>query len=121
MEKVSVNLENCYGIEKLSYEFDFADDNVYAIYARNGLMKTSLSKTFKKIQENKQDEIKDEIFDLSGTVNVKIDGTDITAKDVFVIKSFENAYESDSITSLLVNDATKKNISSVLKIKESCF
>lgn len=119
MEKVSVNLENCYGIEKLSYEFDFADDNVYAIYARNGLMKTSLSKTFKKIQENKQDEIKDEIFDLSGTVNVKIDGTDITAKDVFVIKSFENAYESDSITSLLVNDATKKNISSVLKIKES--
>ncbi|NLC92631.1 MAG: hypothetical protein GX677_04100 [Treponema sp.] len=119
MEKVSVNLENCYGIEKLSYEFNFADDNVYAIYARNGLMKTSLSKTFKMIQENKQDEIKDEIFDLSGTVNVKIDGTDITAKDVFVIKSFENAYESDSITSLLVNDATKKSISSVLKLKAS--
>lgn len=36
MEKLKINLENCYGISKLSEELDFSKDNVIAIYARNG-------------------------------------------------------------------------------------
>ena len=59
MDKLSVSLENCYGIKKLSYTFDFTKGNVVAIYARNGLMKTSLAKTMKKIQLGKKDEIRD--------------------------------------------------------------
>lgn len=119
MDKVMVNLENCFGIQKLSYEFDFTNNNVYAIYARNGLMKTSFSKTFKKIQEKKQDEIRDEIFNLTGVANVKIDMNDMNSNDVFVIKSYESSYESNNITSLLLNDVIKENISSVLKLKDT--
>ena len=61
MNKIDVKLQNCFGIESLDYEFDFSSDNVYSIYARNGLMKTSLAKTFGKIQTKKQKEIGDVI------------------------------------------------------------
>lgn len=115
---VLVELEHCYGIQKLTKEFDFSKGNVYSIYARNGLMKTSFSKTFKKIQDGKVDEIKDEIFDNEGILNVKIDGQDVKKENVFVIKSFENSYESDSITSLLINDDLRNSINSVLLLKD---
>lgn len=118
MNKVTCNLTNCYGIQNLQYEFDFSNTNAISIYARNGLMKTSFSKTLKKIQEGKEKEIKDEIFDIVGTTDIKVDGTPILPENVFVIKSFESSYESNSITSLLVNDDIKARISSVLKLKE---
>lgn len=54
MINLSINLQNCYGIPSLDYEFKFANQNhkgrrieqAYAIYAPNGLMKTSFAKTF---------------------------------------------------------------------------
>jgi hypothetical protein len=119
MTNVLVELEHCYGIQKLNMEFDFSSSNVYSIYARNGLMKTSFSKTFKKIQDGEIDEIKDEIFGEEGIVNVKIDGHDISKEDVFVIKSFEISYESDSITSLLINSDLKNSINNVLRLKDN--
>ena len=118
MDKITCDLKNCYGIQNLQYEFDFSDTNAICIYARNGLMKTSLSKTFKKIQDNKKEDIKDEIFDIAGTVDIKADGKTVLPENVFVIKSFESFYESNSITSLLVNDDIKVRISTVLKLKD---
>jgi energy-coupling factor transporter ATP-binding protein EcfA2 len=119
MNKVLINLENCFGIKKLSYEFDFTNSKVCAVYARNGLMKTSFSKTFKKIQENKQDDIKDEIYNLTGVANAKIDMKEMISDDVFVIKSYESSYESNNITSLLLNNEIKESIISVLKLKDN--
>lgn len=118
MDKVMCNLTNCYGIKNLQHEFNFSNTNAICVYARNGLMKTSFSKTFKKIQEGKVSEIKDEIFDLDGIAEVKVDGVDVLPENVFVIKSFESFYESNSITSLLVDDDIKKRISTVLKLKD---
>lgn len=118
MNKLGIELSNCYGIQELQEELDFSEDNVVAIYARNGLMKTSFSKTFKKIQDGKTEEIKDEIFDLDGTVNITIDDIAISSEDVFVINSFENSYESSNITSLLVDEEVKEKIKSVLKLKD---
>lgn len=118
MNKVTVELENCFGIGKLKTDFDFTDCNVYSIYARNGLMKTSFSKTFKKIQINKVDEIKDEIFNLDSCTNIEIDGRKIEKEDIFVINSFENSYESESMVSLLVDNELKQTISIVLKLKD---
>lgn len=114
-------MKNCYGIKNLEHEFDFSDTNVISIYARNGMMKTSFSKTFKKIQDNKESEIRDEIFDIDGIVDVSIDGTKIKSDDVFVIKSFESFYESESITSLLVDDNVKRRVSSIIKLKDKFF
>ncbi len=51
MDKLNINLENCYGIKKLKAEFDFSTGKVYAIYAPNGVMKSSLAQTFKDIAE----------------------------------------------------------------------
>lgn len=118
MNKLNVKLANCYGIEKMEYEFDFSENNAIAIYARNGLMKTSFSKTLKKIQDNKNGEIRDEIFNKPGVANILEDGNAINSRSVFVIKSFESYYESNSITDLLVNDNIKTQIKNVLKSRD---
>ena len=117
MQKIKCDLVNCYGIQKLESEFTFSDTSVIAIYAKNGLMKTSLAKAFKKIQDEKQDEIRDEIFDIQGKAKIAIDGQGITNKDVFVIKSFEASYQSTNLADLLVDESIKEKIVEVLKLK----
>ena len=77
MYKMNINLSNCFGIESLEYEFNFKKGNVFSIYARNGLMKTSFTKTFQLIQQGKEENISDVIFGDSGTAKIKIDGNDI--------------------------------------------
>lgn len=111
------NLENCFGIGKLEHDFNFLNTDVITIYARNGLMKTSFSKTFKKIQDKKENEIRDEIFEIQGNVDIKIDGEKIQPTDIFVIKSFESYYECNNISSLLVDDNIKNKINNVLNLK----
>ena len=46
MQTLKIDLENCYGIKKLNIKFDFSEQRVYAIYAPNGVMKSSLAQTF---------------------------------------------------------------------------
>lgn len=122
MEKLKIKLENCYGIKKLEKEFDFSSTSVNTIYAKNGTMKTSFAKVFKKFENNKQAEIKDEIFNVSPVIaDINVDGNDIESEEIFVIKSFENFYESDSIATLLVNDELKRNLETVLKLRDEFF
>lgn len=120
MDKIKVDLHNCFGIQEMQHEFDFHGDNVIAIYARNGLMKTSFAKTFQKIQSNKSDEIRDAIFGDIANITVKIDGRNIGSDDVFVIKSFESSYETD-ITSLLVKGTIKERLKDVFKARDKLF
>ncbi len=63
MEKIRVDLQNCFGIQDMHHEFDFHGEKVISVYAKNGLMKTSFTKIFQKIQMNKADEICDAIFE----------------------------------------------------------
>ena len=51
MNKLNVDLENCYGIKKLQTQFDFSQQKAYAIYAPNGAMKSSLAQTFKDVAD----------------------------------------------------------------------
>ena len=47
MKILSTTLKNCYGIDDLSYDFEFTDKvKTFAIYAPNARMKTSFAKTF---------------------------------------------------------------------------
>jgi hypothetical protein len=41
MQKLKIDLENCYGIKKLNVEFNFTKCQVAAVYAPNGAMKGS--------------------------------------------------------------------------------
>lgn len=123
MNKLNINLNNCFGIKKLIQEFDFNDSNkVNTIYAKNGLMKTSFAKVFKKIQDGKESEIKDEIFNQEPVVkDILLDGIKIESNELFVIRSYEREYESASISSLLVNDEIKEKLADVLKLKDELF
>jgi len=121
MNELKVELQNCYGIQKLYKVFNFTTEhNVNVIYAKNGLMKTSFTKVFKKFQDGKETEIKDVIFNNTPVVkNIKVDGIDIVKEEIFVINSFEKAYESDSISSLLVDDILKEQLEEVLGLRVS--
>lgn len=119
MNKLKLELKNCFGIEELNKEFNFTpENNVNVIYAKNGLMKTSFTKVFKKFQDNKMDEIQDLIFDNQPIVkNILVDEFEIQKEEIFVINSFEKAYESGSISSLLINDSLKTQLEEVLKLR----
>ncbi|HIF6041198.1 hypothetical protein P3745_17820 [Vibrio parahaemolyticus] len=95
--KLQLDLANCYGINQLSKELDFTksatNDGINSLYAPNGTLKTSLAKTFKDVEENK--DTKDLIFPSRTTVrNIKIDGADITSAQVMVIDSYNESYSS---------------------------
>ncbi|UEM12398.1 hypothetical protein J4G43_049775 [Bradyrhizobium barranii subsp. barranii] len=55
MPKISIDLENCYGIKKLKADFDFKKARAFAIYAPNGAMKSSLATTFQDIAAHSRD------------------------------------------------------------------
>ncbi|MDO8869626.1 MAG: hypothetical protein Q7V10_02635 [Methanobacteriaceae archaeon] len=110
MEKISVKLKNCYGINKLEHDFDFSENNGCVIYASNGTMKTSFAKTFMDISEGS--EPKDRIygrepvvFDVDkispGTI------TKIDSEEIFVIESFKDNFNFEKISRLVVRKDLK--------------
>ena len=116
MNKLNIELTNCFGIDSLNHEFDFGKGNTFSIYARNVLMKTSFAKTFQLIQQGKKENISDAIFGEPGSAIVQIDGQDIEKKQVFVVKSYESSYESD-ISSLLIKGDIQTQLKDVFKVR----
>ena len=53
MNKLKIDLEYCYGVKKLNYEFDFTVKPTNAIYAPKVIMKTSFAKTFLDLSNGK--------------------------------------------------------------------
>lgn len=117
MNKLNIDFTNCFGIESLSHEFDFSKGNVFSIYARNGLMKTSFANTFQLLQLGKEDEICDKIFGYHGNATVQIDGSPISSEQIFVIKSYESSYESD-ISPLLIKGDVQQQLQEALKAQK---
>ena len=113
--KISVDLKNCYGISELVHEFDFTVTNGYAIYAPNGFMKTSLSKTFDDLAKGR--DTKDLIFPdrVSARVIKNDAGTDITADSVFVVEPYNADFSSEKTSLLLVNSEVKRKYDDALK------
>ena len=89
MKKVRVELENCYGIKKLKTEFDFSARKVYAIYAPNGVMKSSLAQTFKDIADGTAS--KDRIFPARSCIRKITDekGLELPKESVLVIRPYD--------------------------------
>ncbi len=113
--KVNVNLENCYGISKLEYSFDFATSAVYSIYAPNGFMKTSLSKTFDDIAKGRP--TSDLIFpERPNRRDVTYDdGKAVESEHVFVIEPYNQDFSSEKTSLLLVNQVLKTQYDAALK------
>lgn len=117
MQKIKINLKNCYGIKKLEKEFDFSSNNTYAIYAPNGVMKTSFAKTFEDLSSEQTS--KDLIFpERENTREItKEDGSELTKDEIFVIESYKEQFSSEKISTLLVNKKLKSEYDDIhLKI-----
>jgi hypothetical protein len=108
MNRLKIDLENCYGIRKLQYEFDFTQKCTYAIYAPNGVMKTSFAKTFLDLTNNKPSV--DSIFKARQTKRSITDetGAELDSNNVFVITPYDKNYRSQKISTLLVNQDLKQ-------------
>lgn len=109
MNKVSVDLQNCYGIRKLSHEFDFSKRRAYAIYAANGVMKSSFAQAFKDISDGKPS--LDRIFPARVTVRNVTDehGTDLAPASVLVLPPYDEFFGSTEKHSTLLVNATLRS------------
>lgn len=112
MNKLEVKLQNCYGIEMLNEDFDFSigsnsnKSRAYAIYAPNGLMKSSFAKTFEDI--SKGEIPKEERYDRLSECQIITDGVLIGKDDIYVLKSeIDISSDSSAITDILVNPENK--------------
>lgn len=109
MKQLNVDLENCYGIKKLTEKFDFSTDKAYAIYAPNGAMKSSFATVFQDIASGIPS--KDRIFPKRVTKRVINDenGIDIQKENVLVIRPYDDEFgHSEKTSTLLVNSVLRK-------------
>jgi len=119
MNTLKVNLKNCYGIKKLEEDFDFSQCNTFSIYAPNGVMKTSFAKTFKDLSDDVPS--KDLIFPNRETTREikKENGSDISSSQVFVVEPYNENFNSEKMSTLLVNKELKSKYDEIhIKIDE---
>ncbi|MCF6344471.1 MAG: phage infection protein [Devosiaceae bacterium] len=119
MQKVSVDIKNCYGIRSLEATFDFSKKKANIVYAPNGMIKTSFARTFKDFSNGIKSV--DRIYpDREPTQDiVDENGDTVVAEEVFVIEPYISDYESTRISSLLVNKNLKKEYDQILKNLDS--
>ncbi len=109
MKTLRVELRHCYGIKKLSTKFEFSKDRAYAVYAPNGVMKSSFAETFKDISLARSSQ--DRIFPNRETVRGVTDesGTDLPAESVLVLPPYDEVFgDSDRTATLLVDTKLRK-------------
>ena len=119
MQKLKIYLENCYGIKKLDYLFDFSTKKIYSIYAPNGTMKTSFAKTLKDFSENT--ESIDLIFPERPTIrDIKDENnTDLLPDQIFVIEPYNPDFKSDKLSTLVVKKELKDRYDEIYKDLET--
>jgi len=104
MNKIRINLENCYGIKKLQTEFDFSQQRAFAIYAPNGSMKSSLAQTFK--DEADATVSKDRIFPVRVCSRKITDenNANLPKESILVIRPYDEVFGHTEKTSTLLVD-----------------
>jgi hypothetical protein len=109
MSSLTIELENCYGIKRLSATLDFTDCNAYAIYAPNGVMKSSFAQAFKDIATGTPS--RDRVFPSRLTRReVKLaSGQALASDEVLVLSPYDPGFgDSEKTATLLVNATLRK-------------
>lgn len=108
MDKIVLDLENCYGIGKLSCKLDFSVERIHTIYAPNGFMKSSLARSLIDLSRN--EDSKDEMFPERPSRRDVTDGQGhpIEASRVLVIQPYIEDHSPSQISTLLVAPDIKK-------------
>ena len=121
MDTLKINLVNCFGIRAITHEFDFTAGNdaqrqkskACAIYAPNGLMKSSFAKTFESLAASKTPH--EERFNRPTTCEVVVDGTSIEPDCIYVLNStIDIDRDTPAITNILVNPEHKARYDAIL-------
>lgn len=114
MQKLKINFKFCYGIKELSYEFKFSN-KTFAIYAPNGVMKTSFTKTFNDYSNGNT--TKDLAFPERETTREILDenGSELEQENILIIEPYNEDYQSSKISTLLANIKLKKEYDSIHK------
>jgi len=115
MHKLTVRLKNCFGIKSFEHEFDFTDPHhkVYAIYAPNGCMKSSLALTFKDLK-NTRDRVHPDAHSECSVLDEN--GVELSQKDIEVLTPYENPLRDLAKTNaavLLANSGLREQYSAV--------
>lgn len=122
MKVLKLKLQNCYGIEKLETEFKFVfnrkeneiSSNCFVVYAPNGVMKTSLARTFSQLSTGQFP--KDEIYERDMVCEVAADGVVLAPNEIFVIhSSIDTSKESEHTSALLVDAVSKEKYDEISK------
>lgn len=122
MDNLSIKFQNCYGVPSLEYEFDFSNVNkkgrrierAYAIYAPNGLMKTSFAKSFADLAAGNQP--KEERYNRNSSAEVLWNGSAIQPEHIYVLRAeIDLSINNDAVSNLLVNQAQKTEYDSLIK------
>ncbi|GAA5654993.1 hypothetical protein Brsp06_01353 [Brucella sp. NBRC 13694] len=119
-DTLNINLRYCYGIGKLDAKLEFKHKG-FAIYAPNGVMKTSFAKTMIDLSEGNMP--KDQHFpDRKPVCEVTLNGEELTKEEIFVVKSYDDKFSSSQVSTLLANaelrskyEEIHKNISEAKK------
>jgi len=124
MNKLKINLENCYGINKLETEFDFTTKKSHSIYAPNGVMKTSFARTFTDLSHNQDS--KDIVYPERKTTRSIKDENDneLTPNEIFVIEPYNEQFDSNKLSTLLVTKELKEEYDSIyhdLEVEKNNF
>lgn len=121
INKLKVSLKNCYGIQSLDHEFDFGIGSnpakpkakAYAVYAPNGLMKSSFAKTFDVL--SKGESPKEERYNRPSSCVIESDGVTIPGEAIYVLKAeIDISADSPAITDILVNPENKAKYDELL-------
>lgn len=119
MNRVTVDLKNCYGIKQLAASFDFSNETIYAIYAPNGFMKSSLAHTFRDVSDGTN--TVDRVFPGRTTVRKITDetGASLPANSIFVVLPYDAEFgPNEKTTTLLVNATLKREHDQLLALVE---
>ncbi len=113
MITLSLDIQNCYGIKSFKSTFNFNPDRTVAVYASNGVMKTSFANTFKDISSNKTPS--DKIYTSRSPISEIKDekGLSINPASIFVIDRFNENFSLENVSALLVSDDLKKKYDAI--------
>lgn len=116
MDRVKIDLKNCYGIKSLQRELDFRATRAYALYAPNGVMKSSLARTFQDAADEQDSE--DRIFPARKTTRTITDeaGDEIDGDRVLVVQPYdEELGVTEKTSTLLLDPKLKKEYDDLLR------
>ncbi|HEX5410972.1 MAG TPA: phage infection protein [Terriglobia bacterium] len=109
MNHVTVSLENCYGISRLEHDFNFTKSKTCAIYAANGMMKSSLARTLDDLSKSQKPS--DRVYRDAITTFAVLDenGVPIPPESILVFGPYDEDLDaSQRVSNLLLSKTLKR-------------